>query len=533
MKKIGRITAVAAAVAAVLTMTAAAAPTRALAAESYVSELAVASGKDAVGKLEADGFSVIYQNFNLSPDAKEDVYVGYKLGGTPITGIAADFGCSDSITANGAEYRLVSNINLNAGTDGPAVYLYCTRDTQAGTGITALSTISRDRINSDEICPLAGDGSEPVRFVNGEPADFEEGVSGSELYVTMIRDELCRPYIKSIRTATGIDRTDALFDAVRQGCYYFTDEPISTVDGMVTYLCYERTADSSEALTGVAASYDPYKLSVGGVAYDKAGDVADDETPYYLYTTRDETVGNPLTDITAGRWMGDEFTLGDWASSYFVSPRSSAMAQIRTEPLYAELIEDEEPYTQLDVVLYDGGKAAMTTPLVVVEAADMPEAAAEPAQVVSALPPMIEEEQDDEVFVAQPDASDEQLVGVQPGGERDELNPLAEEKPIYDNDEPVPGEYDDIFAAPASDSDVSFSDVSDTDVSGTDVSGSDLVGSVFGAGWIAAIAAVVLLAAFGVFMALRGKRGSTEAAGTDNSSDAERTSDETEGEKDD
>ena len=101
-----------------------------------ISQISVEAGADAAEKLEKKGYTVIYQNLN--PSGEERIYMGYKLGGTPVTDLIVSSVHAGSVEVNSVTYTSVSSVNLNQGTGGAPVYLYCTGDTKAGSGILSL-----------------------------------------------------------------------------------------------------------------------------------------------------------------------------------------------------------------------------------------------------------------------------------------------------------------------------------------------------------------------------------------------------------
>ena len=262
----------------------AAAPTR------YISEITVAVGPEGRSSLESRGYSVLFQGMNLVSGDEGSVYLGYKKGSNAITGLVVSTQRSQTISYDGASYSLVSDDSLNYGTDGTALYLYCTRDDAAGEKITSLDTASGFS-STDEVLSLRNDGSAPVRMSDGTLANLDRGISNSEIYLLMYRAPSVKCYISDVCLVSGGTKAEAINRAASLGCDSYVDKDIGG-RGEVAYLAYSRTADAEAAITG-------FTLDSGEVLIE-----------------RDGQSGARLIDITAGRFFGDSFELGDWAGVY-------------------------------------------------------------------------------------------------------------------------------------------------------------------------------------------------------------------------
>lgn len=319
--------------------------TTAFAADTLcISQIKIEAGDNAAEKLEGGGFTVIYQNLN--PSGGDRIYLGYKLGKTPITNLAVSSQAGGAVTVDSVSYTPASSVNLNRGTGGSPVYLYSTTDPKAGSGILSLSFVKDVKDGSVNLLDCFGDGSVPVRTSDGSAADFDEGISARNLYLFMIKENSCKPYVSDIKTVNVSSGENAFKKIAASGCDYFNREPVSKVNGVSTYLCFNRTADASQAVRFVSASDN---LGADGIAYTSAGSYVLNEKNVNLYYTRDKTVGNPVSEITDSSLTKAEFTLSDWAKSYFSRAESSAMSQIYSEELYNSLIESQEEYTQLKI----------------------------------------------------------------------------------------------------------------------------------------------------------------------------------------
>lgn len=280
---------------------------------SYISDIAIATGKDAVSKLEHNGYNVLFQGLNVETDEDSMVYLGYKKGDKPITNLVVSAQKSDTVTVDSVSYSLVSDINLNKGTKGKALYLYFTRDTKAGGGITSLDTVA-GYPEKEEVLPLKNDGSSPVRTNEGKPADFDDGISDCELYVLMQRDnEICQ-YISNACLVSGETKADAIKAAAGNGCDYYLENNLNDANGY-TFIAFQRTKNKSDAIT---------KL---------------DWTEEELTFEKDASSSTYLLDITKSRQYDDSFLLGDWLALYAARTRAIK----RNSDKYDKLSENKSP----------------------------------------------------------------------------------------------------------------------------------------------------------------------------------------------
>ena len=321
----------------------------AFASTSYISELTVAVGTEGRSSLESRGYSVLFQGLNLVSGDEGSVYLGYKKGSNAITGLVVSTQRSSSLSVDGVSYSLVSDYSLNYGAGGTALYLYCTRDAAAGEKITTLDTASGFS-STDEVFSLRNDGSSPVRMSDGTLANLDSGISNSEIYLLMYRAPSVKRYISNVCYVSGSTKAEAINRAASLGCDSYVDKDIGG-SGSVAYLAYSRTADASAAITG-------FSLTSGEVQ-----------------TERDSQSGAKLIDITAGRFFGDSFELGDWAGVYAsydraISRRSSLYKTLSasTQVCSSVLAGDNDIYA-----LYEGSYTAAAP-----EETEEPEATEEP-----------------------------------------------------------------------------------------------------------------------------------------------------------
>ncbi len=264
----------------------------AAAGEACISEISIVSGADSRTKLESAGYTVLFQGMNLFSEGGSTVTLGYKKGGSAITGLVVSEKYADSITYNGCTFFLVSGTSLNDGTSGDPIYLYYTKDSAAGNGITSLDTVSgfTDR---EEVVSLRNDGSSPVLADDGTLANLDRGISNSELYLLVYRSGKIRRYIAEAYIIKGSTKAEAINSAASKGCDYYLDYDMSESDE-ISYIAYRRTADKSEAIT---------KISISGSE---------------LSFEKDGGSGAYLIDISNYKLFAKAFELGDWAGIYAV-----------------------------------------------------------------------------------------------------------------------------------------------------------------------------------------------------------------------
>lgn len=312
-----------------------------------ISQIKIESGDNAAEKLESEGYTVLFQNLN--PSGGERMYLGYKLGTKAITGLIVSSEYKTSVSVNSVNYAPVSSLNLNQGTNGKPVYLYATADPKAGSGIVSLNYVKDNRDGSVNLLEKFGDGSVPVRTADGRAADFDEGIDRRDLYFFAVHENACMPYVSDMKIVNVGSDENAFKKIVASGCNYFNSDPVAETKGTASYLCYNRTADASQAVRFAAVSENS---EIDGIAYTNAGSFNLNGESVNLYYTKDKTVGNPVTEIVKGKLSNESFTLGDWARAYFSRTSSSAMSNIYGEDLYNTLIDSNEEYAQLKVKNY-------------------------------------------------------------------------------------------------------------------------------------------------------------------------------------
>ncbi len=283
--------------------------------ETYVSEVAIATGTNGRTSLENKGYTVLFQSLNLISNENSMVFLGYKMGTGAITNFIVSTQKSSSLTYNKATYTLVSSVSLNNGTDGTPIYLYSTKDSSAGGKISSLDTVS-GFTDTDEIVSLRNDGSSPVRMSDGSLANFDKGVTNSEIYLLMYRDGAVKQYISNACIVTGNSKTDVINSIASKGCDYYLNYDL-TSGNKVTYIGFQRTADKNDAITEITVDGTDLKFSK-----------AKESTSYLL-------------DISSDKLFDDTFALGDWAGVYAATDKTIS----KTSKEYKALKNSKETCT--------------------------------------------------------------------------------------------------------------------------------------------------------------------------------------------
>ena len=287
----------------------------------FITELRVEAGEDAVSKLEAAGWSVMMVGLNVTSDPAAQVYLAYKMNtGSPVTNVVLSPDVGDSFTdANGVVYTCVSHVDVDEGIEGSAGCLYATHDKRAGAPLVGLDVLRGSAEDEKVLYPISNDGAQIVRMKNGAPADLENEKSKGVVYLFQIRDGLVRPYISEIGVVTDTDKWNAVYTACERGYNYFVEGDIDNSSDTYTIIAYERTADPKQAVTSITAvSTDTVKslekaktadgkagnpervttaaISISGAEYVRVSSKPiGAKEPYYLYRTKDEKAGNPIS----------------------------------------------------------------------------------------------------------------------------------------------------------------------------------------------------------------------------------------------
>ena len=330
-----------------------------------ISDIRIETGRDALGRLEEEGYTVVRQNLNPS-GKRQSAYLGYRLGENAVTGLVVSKDHRSEIAFEGVRYALVSDENL--GSEKKPLYLYATRDEACGSGIVSLGTLSVDPKNGGDPLDIFGDGSMPLRTDDGHAADLEPDASEWSLYLFAVPKDLCLPYISDLRIVTAREKKD-LYDAVvSAGFNYYEEQPLFSTSEGDAYLCYNRTADPSLAVTFAAVSD---ASSLAGLTFESAGNFGEGETATELIYTKAAEVGSPVAGITVGERMSGSFTMGEWAAAYFGGSITSAKARLYQSAEYALLCASEETFMESPLKMYEGGKEAGETGLYLISSVNV------------------------------------------------------------------------------------------------------------------------------------------------------------------
>ncbi len=340
----------------------------------FITELRVMAGENAVAELEEDGWSVMMVGLNVTPDPASQVYLAYKTNtGSPVTNVIVSPDVGDSYTdENGIVYNCVSHVDVDEGIEGTAGCIYATRDERAGSPLVGLDVLRSASDSEDVLYPITNDGAEIVRTPDGAPADLENAENSGVVYLAQIRDGIVRPYISEIGIVTDSDKWNAVYTACERGYNYYVEGDIDDSTDTYTIIAYDRTADSEEAITSIAAvSEQTVKsleeteneeqtsakaISISGAQYVRVSStpVSGDE-PFYLYMTKDSAAGNPISMLYAeDHEQTQNFLFGMWANSYFFTPgKTTAYTYGMNEDAYMSLWDDQTVCTKIPVQLLD------------------------------------------------------------------------------------------------------------------------------------------------------------------------------------
>lgn len=348
---------------------------------SFITELRVEAGEEAVAKLEEEGWSVTMVGLNVTSDPASQVYLAYKMNtGSPITNVIVSPDVGDSFSVgSGITYHCVSHVDVDEGIGGGAGCLYATRDSRVGSPLVGIDVLRSNSESGDVLYPITNDGAEIVRTQNGAPADLEAGSGTDVVYLAQIRDGIVRPYISEIGIVTDTDKWNAVYTASERGFDYYVEGDLDDASDTYTIIGYDRTADPTEAITNITAVSDKTvqaledeqivddsaaqsgrvtaaAISISGVEYVRtSSQPINAEDPYYIYRTRDSKAGNPISMLYAETLEEKQnFLFGTWANAYFFSPGvTTAYTYSMNEDLYETLWEDQSVCTMLPVQLVD------------------------------------------------------------------------------------------------------------------------------------------------------------------------------------
>ena len=345
----------------------------------FITELRVAAGEDAAAALEEDGWSVTMVGLNITTDSASQVYLAYKLNtGTPLTNVivSPDVGdtCKDK---DGIVYKCMSHVDLDEGLSGKAGCIYATTDERAGDPLVGIDVLRSNSAEGGILYPITNDGAEIVRTPEGAPADVEPSSESDVVYLAQIRDGIVRPYIREIGVVTDTDKWNAVYTAAERGYNYYVDGDLDESTETYTLVCYERTADPADAVTGInALTEKTVKTLESGQIIDEASEQSERVTaaavsisdaeyvrisgkpvsgsePYYIYRSKDPKAGNPISMLYVEKAEESQnFLFGTWANEYFFSRgATTAYSYCINEDIYNSLWDDQTVCIKLPVRL--------------------------------------------------------------------------------------------------------------------------------------------------------------------------------------
>ena len=298
----------------------------------YITDITLMEGDLSSQNLEEAGYNVIEQSLNPSKGA--EIHLGYQTGGegNAIRDILVSANSGGSLKFDGHTYQKVSDISLNKGAGGSNMYLYVTRDEDAGEPIRGVSFFAKKTSSgfSDDSPILASDGSEVVITDKNKVADFDEGVGGSELYLRMYKGNVYRPYVEKVVVVSAKSEEEAIKELAGKKCTFYVNYDIG--DEETVMLGFTRTDDEEKALKslvgiGGKVAVDPSdaasgaaatvadadgKINIKGVDYTPVdGGKVKGKKPYTFYMTTDERAGEPIMDLVACGYDPEEEGLKD------------------------------------------------------------------------------------------------------------------------------------------------------------------------------------------------------------------------------
>ena len=195
--------------------------------------------------------------------------------------------------------------------------------------------------------PLPNSGGLPVMTGSGRPVEYHTGETAG--YLIYMPKNSFKPYVSEIKIAKGANKKAAVESLIEQGCAYYVDENYGS-GGEFILIGYSRTDDESEAVTDIIGLGEEEKAPVGyePVSEDKVGG-------HILYSTKEESMGNPICDIDAFEDVEDTEISSKILTDIRVS-RGDEMAKqfIEAEEDYQAAAESEETYLIVGVDTSDG-----------------------------------------------------------------------------------------------------------------------------------------------------------------------------------
>ena len=340
----------------VMTLLCVLAPAAVFAADNApISELALSQGDEGMMTLEKNGYTV------MGRPLTGDYWLGYKRGGSAVTGLVVSSDNSNSVTVNGIAYQRVGSL-------GGAGSLYLTRDAGAGTAVLSIHLQSSAEYADQPFYALRNDGTVPMLRDSGEPCNLG---SDDTAYLYLLRDGVFRPYIQSVTVAAGDSLRSAISAAAAAGCDWYYDPGLTAEDGSIVVIGCVRTADEDAAITCIAAGEEAPEVEE--VGFEPAGEIRiAGEPPYRLFQTRDRSMGNPIIGLTGSAVpVRSSDVMNKWAEKIFVKFNTSAASvnQVKSESLYQQFLKNGGDLTNVPVLI-PAAEESSVTPLAYVCAAE-------------------------------------------------------------------------------------------------------------------------------------------------------------------
>lgn len=507
-------------------------------AASYITDVTITSGNEAENKLINEGYTIVGQPLNITMQNGKKAYLledkaiiklGYKSGNDDSNAyrdfiITVGEESKDKISVKDISYKLISNIDLNQGVDGEKIYLYGTKSKSAGNAIIDFCfTYYQKGISKDYAgYALLNDGSSPIRDTERNVGNFDAGRENVELYINMIRDNSCSPYISKAVVVSASDKRNCIKKIAKLGYDYYLDLKLKNSSEKYSMIGYQRTANKDDAITSIIASTkNENELSIDNMIYAKCDGEAlvTKKSTYYLYIVKDKEKGYPIIDLLSNTKYETDITMGYWIKSKMGNSASAASAYIQNESAYRKMLDSNEKQHQFSIMIdsekecnisylssalaLDSNKISNTSePYQIptdVTAEVTPEPTIEPA-VEPTIEPTIEPEDTEEP--SEEPTSDKIDENVENGVEEDELDNNAgiadvdslSEDTINDNEENSDSQEEVYIEA--------LDENEDSDGQGEDT---QITGSALGSGNIVVIIVIliILLATAGTALVLK------------------------------
>ncbi|MCR5201865.1 MAG: hypothetical protein K6D02_02050 [Lachnospiraceae bacterium] len=336
-------------------------------AKTYISDVKLVKGENAVEKLTNEGFTVLQKSINFKGSSdKTWLYLGYKTtqsSNSALRGLMVSKKKKSSFKKDGAAYLRVKGDCYINGKLGK-LYLYKTKSSAAGEPITGfnVSEWNKGEKKTTDLA-LLNDGSTPIMSNTDVAADLDKDATRN-LYFMVYRDNMFKKYIKKIGLFKGDDLRTAVIKAANAGYTFYSKKNLTDGNGY-TLLAYNMTNDSEDAITDVIASNggdkkisDEVELNDCKYSLIKNGDVLG----YGIYTTKDSKFKPVYGVKVKDSYEGVKYTVGSLAEVFFGNLSDTARNLYIDDEGYNELLNTKTKVTDIKVKVVETSKE---TPLII------------------------------------------------------------------------------------------------------------------------------------------------------------------------